>query len=155
MPWHEVDRYYYFALDVRVNFIPLGEFYSLKLRNLYGHSISFTNHISRHEQLITTIAQCTFKPLAEKALQSFDTGSAVNFGAITVSRECITLRKLFFSQEIKWQEINSYDVNASSVTFYLRQGLLPSRTISAGKVANPHVLKFLLDRVMQQVWIRP
>jgi len=62
MPWREVGRYYYFALDVRVNFIPLGEFYSLKLRSLYGQSISFTNHISRHEELVTTIAQCTFKP---------------------------------------------------------------------------------------------
>ncbi len=151
LPWQDVDRYYYFALGVRLNFIPLGEFYSLKLRSLHGQSISFTNHIGRHEELVTTIAQCTFKPLAEKALQFFDAGSAVNFEAITVSRAGITLRKLFFSQETEWQQIKSYDVNASSVTFGLREGLLRSRTISSRKVANPPVLKFLLDHVMQRV----
>jgi len=155
MRWLEVDSFYYSAANVRVNFIPLGAFYRLKLRSVHGHSISFSNHISRHEELMTTIVQSTFKPLAEKALQSFDSGSVVNFGAICLGRwEGVTLRKLFFNRIIRWQEINSYDVDAGGITFYLRNKLLSSRTISSGSIANPHVLKFLLDHVMQQVWLR-
>ncbi len=155
MRWLEVDSFYYRTEEVVLKHIPLGEFYRLKLRSIYGHSISFSNHISRHEELMFTIAQSTFKPLAEKALQSFDSGSILNFGAITLGRsEGVTLRKLFFNRIIPWQEINSYDVNESCLTFYLRGKLLPARTISAGRIANPHVLKFLLHRAMQQVWLR-
>ena len=155
MRWLEVDRVYSSVEEVSVKHIPVGQFYSLKLRSVYGHSISFTNHISRHEELILTIAQSTFKPLAEKALQSFDSGSIVTFGAITAGRwEGITVRTIFFNQTIRWHEIDSYDMDAAGITFYLRKKVLRSRTISAGRIANPHVLKFLLDHVMQQVWLR-
>lgn len=150
-PWNEVDGVYYSAIEVQTRFIPLGEFYRLKLRNVYGQVLSLTNHFDRHEELAATISQYTFKHLAERALHSFTSGSAVEFGAVTISQaDGVTLKRRFFQQKIPWQNIERYGISASSITFGLHTGLFTEPTISAGRVANPHVLKFLLDRVAKQ-----
>ena len=149
--WNEVDGVYYSAIEVRTRFIPLGEFYRLNLRNVYGQRLSLTNHFDRHEELATTIAQCTFKRLAESALHSFTSGSTVEFGAVTISlADGVTLKRRFFQQKIPWQNIERYGISGSSITFGLHTGLFTEPTISAGRVANLHVLKFLLDHIAKQ-----
>jgi hypothetical protein len=151
-PWNEIERVYYSTTELRFDFwthglaeIPLGEFYRLKLHNVYGHVLSFTNHFDRYEELSITVAQCTFQGLSEKALHAFNSGSPVEFGAVTISRaDGVTLKRLFFRQSIPWQNILKYQFDDSSITFCLCKGLFKAPAVAARRVANLHVLKFLL-----------
>jgi hypothetical protein len=147
--WNEIELVYYSAIEVRTRFIPLGEFYRLRLHNVFGHGMSLSNHFVRHEELSITILQCTSQRLAEKAVNAFNSGSTVEFGAVALNRaDGITLKRWwFFKQRIPWQNLARYEVGASSVSLYLRKGFFSEPTVSAGRVANVHVLKFLLDRI--------
>jgi hypothetical protein len=155
MRWYEVERFYFGCHEVHAHFIPLGSFYSLKLRNVHGQSLSLSNRIRHAEDFAHLVARFTLKPLLEKALQSFQSGNVISFGAITVAPSVgVTLKKLFFDKTLKWQDIEAYEVNSSCFKFQSRQKLFSSWTILSEKIANPHVLKALLDSVMQNVWAR-
>lgn len=153
--WQEIERFYFGCHQVYAKHIPLGTFYQFKLHSILGPSLSLSNHVRNAEDLALRVARNTAKPLLEKAMQAFESGTVLDFGAIQVSpSEGVTLKKLLFDKKIQWKDITAYDANFSYFKFDLHKKLLSSWTIPSEKIANAHVLKLLLDSVMEQVWLR-
>jgi len=155
MRWHEIERVYFGCHELHAHYFPLGTFYVLKLRSVHGQSLSLSNHIRRAEDLALLISRYTLKPLLEKELQHFQSGQDISFDAIILnSTEGLTLRKLLADKRISWNEIESYTADTSFFEIHLRKRVFSTHRIRAEKIANLHILKVLLDSVMQKVWMR-
>jgi len=155
MRWYEVDRFYFGCHELHAHYVPLGTFYSLKLRSTHGQTLSFSNHIRRPEDFALLISRYTIKPLLEKAQQNLQSGRNLSFGAVILKpAEGLTLIKLLKDKKISWSEIESYTAGVSFLEIHLRQRLFSTHRVRAEKVANLHVLKALLDSVMQKEWTR-
>jgi len=90
----------------------------------------------------------------QRALQRFESGAEIDFGAIKVSRsEGVIIRKWFMEKRIQWQEIAGYDSVDSHFSFH-RFDKRFTWSVSSELIANAHVLRALLDGVMQKVWQR-
>ena len=154
MRWLDLDRMYCGSYEVHAHYIPLGTFHRLKLVSAQGQKVSLGERIRGADDLAKEIAKFTLRPLLQKAMQSFENGQEVDFGAIGVSRsEGVTVRKWYADKKIPWQEIEGYEGNA--VYFKIHQFKKHfAVSASAEKIANAHVLRALLDGVMHQVWQR-
>ena len=154
MRWLEVERIYFSAYEVHAHYIPLGRFYRLKLISTHGQKVSLGERVRGGQELIGEIAKFTLKPMMEKAKLSFDNGQTVEFGAIHVNRsEGMTVKRWYSDKKIAWQEIEGYECNDSSFEIRRFKKLLAVK-VSSEQIANAHVLRALLARVMHHVWQR-
>ena len=152
--WLEVERFYFGSYEVHAHYFPLGTFHRLKIVSTQGRKISFGEHVRRADELAATIGKFTFEPLLQKALQKFNFGSGVDFGAIRMHpAEGLTLVKWYADKKIRWDELQGYDVTSAYLKFH-RFGKTFAWTVSAERVANVPVLRALLDSVMGKVWQR-
>jgi hypothetical protein len=147
--WDEVERTYFGSYKIHAHHIPLGTFYRLKLRSANGQKISLGERIRGADQLAQQIAKFTFDRLLQQASQQFDVGTQIDFGAIRVSRTGgVTLKKWFRNKTMRWDEIAGYETTANHMTFH-RLGSLFSRRVAAERIANMHVLRALLNTVLE------
>ncbi|HET8923225.1 MAG TPA: DUF6585 family protein [Candidatus Acidoferrum sp.] len=152
--WLELDRVYFGSYELHAQHFPLGTFYRLKLITTHGKKVSLGERVRHAEELAERIGRFSFKPLMQKALETFDSGGVVDFGAILVSRsEGVIIVKLLSDTKIRWEEIEGYDILSSHVSFH-RFHKRFARSIASDRVANLLVLRALLDGVMHQVWQR-
>lgn len=152
--WLELDRFYFGSYELHAEHIPLGTFYRLKLISIRGQKVSLGERIRQADELAARIAQFSFEPLMQRALQTFNSGGVVDFGAIRVSRsDGVTIVKLLSDTKIPWQEIEGYDILSSHVSFHRFHKRFASR-VASDRVANLTVLRALLDGVMHHVWQR-
>ena len=152
--WQEVERIYFGSYEIHAHYIPLGTFYRLKLISAHGQKISLGERIRGADQLAQQIAKFTFNRLLQQASQQFNSGAQVDFGAIRVSRaEGLTLKKWYRKKAMRWAEIEGYDTTSYRVTFH-RFGSRFAWNVASERVANIHVLRALLNGVMDQVWRR-
>ena len=152
--WLELDRVYFGSYEVHAHYFPLGTFYRLKLISTHGQKVSLGERGRHADELAERIGKFSFEPLMQKALQTFNSGAVVDFGAILVSRsEGVIIVKLLSDTKIPWQEIEGYDFLSSYVSFHRFHKRFQCR-IASERVANLVVLRALLDGVMHHVWQR-
>jgi hypothetical protein len=150
--WLELDRFYFGSYQIDAHYIPLGTFYRLKLISTHGQKVSLGERVRHADELAERIGKFSFEPLMQKALQTFNSGGVVDFGAILVSRtEGVTVAKLLSDAKIPWQEIEGYDILSSHVTLH-RFHKRFACSVGSDRVANLPVLRALLDGVMHHVW---
>lgn len=154
MRWMELERIYFGSYEIHAHHIPLGTFYRLKLISTHGQKVSLGERVRHADELAERIGKFSFEPLMQKALQTFNSGAVVDFGAILVSRaEGVIIVKLLSDTKIPWQEIEGYDFLSSYVSFHRFHKRFKCR-IASERVANLVVLRALLDGVMHHVWQR-
>lgn len=152
MRWQEVESLYFGSYEMHAHYFPLGTFYRLKLTSTHGGKISLGERVRRADELAERIAKFTFERLLQKAVQEFNSGATVDFGAILVSRaEGVTIIKWYADKRIRCDEIAGYDFTSSDLRFH-RFGKRLSVSVAADRVANARVLRALLDTVMERVW---
>lgn len=152
--WLELERFYFGSYEIHAQHIPLGTFYRLKLITTHGQKVSLGERVRHADELAERIAKFSFEPLMQKALQAFNSGGVVDFGAILVSRsDGVTIVKLLSDTKIPWQEIEGYDTLSSHVSFHRFHKRFACR-VASERVANLTVLRALLDGVMYHVWQR-
>jgi hypothetical protein len=152
--WLELDRIYFGSYELNAHHIPLGTFYRLKLITSHGQKVSLGDRVRHADELAERIGKFSFEPLMQKALQTFNSGGVVDFGAVLVSRtEGVVVAKLLSDTKIPWQEIEGYDILSSHVSFH-RFHKRFACSIGSDRVANLPVLRGLLDSVMHHVWQR-
>jgi len=154
MRWLDFDRMYFGSYEIHAHYVPLGTFYGLKLVSSQGQKVSLGERISGGDDLAKEVAKFTLKPLLEKAMQGFENGQEVDFGAISVDRsEGTAVRKWHSDKRVRWGEIEAYE--SSDAHFKIRRFKKHfTVNVSAEKIANTHVLCALLDGVMREVWRR-
>jgi hypothetical protein len=154
MRWLDIDRVYFGSYEVHAHYIPLGKFYRLKLVSTHGQKDSLGERVRHADELAEEIKRLTFPRLMERARQSFEHGQAVDFDAILVSRlEGLTVRHWYSDVKIAWQEIEGYDGNEAYFKIH-RYKKRFAVSVSSDRIANAHVLRAILDGMMQQVWQR-
>jgi hypothetical protein len=154
MRWQEVERLYFGSYEMHAHYFPLGTFYRLKLISSHGEKVSLGERVRRADELAERIGKFTMERLLQKAVQEFNSGATVDFGAILVTRaEGVTLRKWYTDKKIRWDEIAGYDFTSSDLRFH-RFGKRLSVNVAADRVANVRVLRALLDTVMERAWQR-
>jgi hypothetical protein len=154
MPWLDMDRLYFGSYEIHAHYIPLGTFYRLKIVSTHGQKISLGERVRGGDELAEEIARFTLRPMMQRAMQSFENGQELDFGAIGVSRaEGVSVRKWYADKKISWQEIEGYDHTDAYFKFHRFKKYF-AVSVPSGRVANAHVLHALLDGVMHQVWQR-
>jgi hypothetical protein len=154
MRWLDFDRMYSGSYEIHAHYIPLGTFHRLKLVSTQGQKVSLGERIRGGDDLAKEIAKFTLKPLLQRAMQSFENGQEVDFGAIGVSRgEGMTVRKWYADKKIPWQEIEGYESNDAYFKIHRFKKHFAVSVLSE-KISNAHVLRALLDGVMHDVWQR-
>ena len=145
--WLEVERLYYGAHRLSVNFIPLGTFYQLKLLDQNGQKLSLGDRVGRTAQLAEKIAQYTYEPLLRKATDNFNSGAELDFGLIRVSRSAgIKIKRWSGLSTTKWADLAAYKLDAGN--FYLwRTGEKHTSGLPAERIPNAWVLLGLLNAV--------
>ena len=107
--WEDIEQIYFGAAEVHVHGIPLGTFERLKIITNLQKRISFGGNIRNTAVLNAAAAQRTFERMHGKAVQEFNNGSELEFGAIRVSlSHGVTVQKWFFSRTIPWREIAAF-----------------------------------------------
>jgi hypothetical protein len=154
MRWLDLERMYSGSYEIHAHYIPLGTFHRLKLVSTQGQKVSLGERIRDADDLAQQIAKFTLRPLLQKAMQSFENGQEVDFGATGASRgEGVTVRKWYADKKIPWQEIEGYESDAAYFKFH-RFKKHSTVNVSSERIANAHVLRALLGGVMHQVWQR-
>lgn len=147
MLWDEVDRFYYSALKRSINFIPVGTYYSFKLKNAAGRRMAFGNRVERPGQLGSKLIQLTYPGILKKCAAYFDSGSELEFGPVRLSRAGgIRIKKLFRVVRIPWDSVGEYRIEAGTL-YVFRVGQKRTTGISIGRVPNAFVLVGLLDAI--------
>ena len=151
MRWQELACIFFGSYEVWARYVSLGTFHRLRLVTIYGQSFSIGERIERADELAARIEQFTAKPLLQKAMQTFDSGAELDFGAIRLRRaEGLTVKKWFRARKIRWNEIEAYNVNSAYVRFERFKGF--TWKIPSEDIANIRVLDTLLGGIMDQVW---
>ena len=114
--------------------------------------ISFSGNIREAGVLYEAASQKTFERLYRRAVEEFNSGSELRFGAIRIEpSRGITIPKWLFSLRIRWQEIAGFQVNEYLVSFECVNRHFAVR-VPTERVANVRVLHTLLMGVMKHVW---
>jgi hypothetical protein len=144
--WLEVERLYYGAHRVSVEFIPLGTFYQLKLVDLNGQKLSLGDRFGRTAQLAEKISQYTYEPLLRKAISDFNSGEELGFGLVRVSRSGLKIKRWSGLSTINWADLASYKLDAGN--FYIwRAGEKHANGLPTERIPNAWVLVGLLNAV--------
>jgi hypothetical protein len=147
MLWDEVYRFYYSALKRSINFIPVGTYYSFKLRSSNGQWLSFGNRLEKPEQLGSRLIQLTYPTLFQKCASHFDSGVDVEFGPVRLSRSGgIQIKKLFRVVKIPLDSVAEYRIEEGSL-YVFRVGQNGTTSVSIRQIPNVFVLVGLLDSI--------
>jgi hypothetical protein len=154
MQWLDMERIYFGAYEIHAHYIPLGTFYRLKLVSTHGQKVSLGERIRGADDLAREIAKFTIKPMMQRAMQSFENGQEIDFGAIGASRtEGLTVKKWHSDKKIPWEEIEGYEHTDAYFKFHRFKKHF-TVNVSSERIANAHVLHALVDAVMHRVWQR-
>ena len=145
--WVEVERLYYGAHRLSVDFIPLGTFYQLKLLDQNGQKLSLGGRIGRAAHLADKISQYTYEPLLRKASDNFNSGEELDFGLVRVSRSAgLKVKRWSGYTTIKWADLAAYKLDAGN--FYLwRTGEKHANGLPTERIPNAWILLGLLNAV--------
>src|ERR1700730_396407 len=145
--WVEVERLYYGAHRLSVDFIPLGTFYQLKLLDQNGQKLSLGGRIGRADHLADKISQYTYEPLLRKASDNFNSGEELDFGLVRVSRSAgLKVKRWSGYTTIKWADLAAYKLDAGN--FYLwRTGEKHANGLPTERIPNAWILLGLLNAV--------
>lgn len=149
MRWEEVEKFYYSATRQRVNFVPVGTYYTYKLVGAGGMKISFGNRIARASEAGNHLIELTGKPLFERLAAIYNSGAELDFGPIKLQRERgFRLKRLFRWQELPLNQVASYRIEAGQV-YIFKVGQKYSTGFAVSQVPNAFVLHALLDAIYQ------
>ncbi len=114
--------------------------------------ISFGGNIRDTGVLSEAVSRETFERLYRRAVEEFNGGSELNFGAIRVQpSRGITIRKWLSSRRILWREIAGFQVNEYLVSVDRVKNHFADR-VPTDQVANVWVLQALLTSAIKHVW---
>lgn len=150
MRWDDVAQFYYRATKRRVNFIPIGTYYSFKLIDTGGQKISFGSGLARPAALGTKLIEMTRGPLLKRAADSFDAGADVDFGPVRINRQSgMTVKKSWGrSKHIPWNEVHSYAIQQGH--FYIwRVGEKRATGLAIATIPNAFVLLGILNAIFK------
>src|SRR5260370_10644711 len=146
--WLELERFYFGSYEIHGQHIPLGTFYRLKLITTHGQKVSLGERVRHADELAERIAKFSFEPLMQKALQTFNCGGVVDFGAILVSRSVgVTIVKLFSYPKIPCQESEGSVLLYSHASFHRFHKRFACR-LASEPVPNLPILLPLLHSVL-------
>ncbi|HUJ33112.1 MAG TPA: DUF6585 family protein [Candidatus Acidoferrum sp.] len=153
--WDEVDRFYYSAIQQRVNGIPAGTYYTFRLIDRQGTKISLGHTVERPEQFGTKLIQFTQKPLLTRAIGHYNSGVEVSFGPVKVSRtDGITIRTLTLKKKMALNQVASYRIERGKFYIFSR-GEKRSGGTEIRTIPNAFALLGLLDAILKPVPARP
>lgn len=150
MRWEEVEKFYYSATRQRVNFIPVGTYYTYKLVGAGGKKISFGNRIARAGEAGTRLIELTGKPLFQFLADLYNSGAELDFGPIKLQRERGFRMKRHFRrwQELPLNQVASYRIESGNV-YIFKVGQKYSGGFAISQVPNAFVYLALLDAIYQ------
>jgi len=147
MRWDDVDRFYYAATRRRVNFIPVGTYYSFRLIDRERNNISLSNSVERPFEIGTKLAQQTHAPLFKKVAKQFNSGAALDFGPVRLSRaDGIKIKKFFGRKRIALNQVASYRIEKGRL-YVFKVGEKRTTGPSISRIPNVFVLVALLDAI--------
>jgi len=150
--WMEVEQIYFGTYEVNAHMIPLGTFCNFRIVTTQQRKISFGSSIRDAEVLFDAASKKTFDLLYQKAVQEYNSGSEVEFGAVRVSRETgVTIRRWFRTRTIPWRDIAGFQFDGHFVQFDRVSSRFVAK-VDSEHVANTRALHALLTGVMRQVW---
>ena len=150
--WEELEQIYFGSIELHVHWIPLGTFDKFKVVTSQQKKISFPGDIRNAGVLNDAASQRTFERLYRKAVEEFNSGSDLNFGAIRVSPvQGVSIKGLLFSRKIAWRDVAAFQVDNYFMDFERVGKQFPVK-VATERVANTRVLHALLMGVMKHVW---
>jgi len=151
MRWDDVLRFTYSATKQRINFIPVGTYYDMKLESMQGQKIHIGNRATEMNNLSTHIINYTLMPLYNKIVDKFNNGADLDFGAIKLNRTSgFKARGLFRTIEVPLNQLIDYRIEKGQ--FYIFKQGKKYAAISApiGKVPNAFALLELLNSIYKR-----
>ena len=138
--WSEISEITTRANKITFIGYTLQERFSIILCPTNGNSILLDNNISSITELAKEIKQNTFRHLLPIFQHEFNRGNRVNFGAISINREWISLGK----NKIFWHEVLKVYVNSGFMVIKLMDN--KNLKIKITKIPNVDLLFLLLPR---------
>jgi len=151
MRWDDVARFTYRSTRLRINFIPAGTYYHLKLEDTQGRKIDVGNRARGMERLSRQIINHTLPPLLLKVVEQFNSGVDVDFGMIKVNRTAgFKSKSLFGNIEVPFNEVIDYRIEKGQFHLFLQENKHAAISAPIGKVPNAFALLALLDSMYKR-----
>lgn len=145
MRFDDVAAVTHFAVKQSVNLIPVGTYHTFKMVDANGKKIKFGNRYKGMSAVCGELIHLTTAVLYPKLAKKYNAGETLDFGKIKVSRaEGITVKSLFSSRTIPWNQLSSYKIEKGS--FYIFTiGQKRDAGTALSEIPNAFVLQALLD----------
>ena len=138
--WSEISEITTLANKITFIGYILQETFSIILCSTYGNSILLDNNIRSMTELAKEIKLNTFRHLLPIFQHEINRGHRVNFGAISMNKEWISLGK----NKISWHEVSKVYVNSGFMVIKLMDN--NKLKIKISKIPNIDLLFLLLPR---------
>lgn len=149
--WEDVTRFTYAATSERLNFIPMGTYYSLKLEDIHGVKIHITNRVSGLKSLASELIHRTTPPLLQKVTDQFNSGTEVDFGSIKLSKNRGLISEGLFKQiEVPLNENIVYCITKGKFRVFRPGKWIPAISTPIKKVPNVFALMLFLDLMFER-----
>ncbi len=149
--WEDVTRFTYSATRQSVNFIPVGTYYHLKLESAQGQKLTLGNRASGMEKLSTEILRRTLPSLLHRAVEQYNSGAEVDFGAIKLSRAGgFKTKVLFKTVEIPPDQVVDYRIEQGHFYVFRQGKRMAAISAPLMQVPNAFALLALLDSVYRR-----
>lgn len=147
MRWDQVERFYYHAVQVRINLIPTPTHYFFILVDRQAHKLWLTSSSERPQELGAKLIQFTQPHLLRKALDQYSSAGEVSFGPVRVSKaEGVSIKSMLLRKKVPFNQLASYRIEAGK--FYIfRVGEKRSNGLDIALIPNAFALINLLETV--------
>lgn len=148
--WDNVNRLYYKATKMSVNFIPIGTAYWIRITDNHGQRVRFGSGLVKMASLTAKVLELAQGPLLEKIATEFDAGADIEFGPIRVNRQSgVAIKKLWGrTKQIPWCEVHSYRIEEGRIYIW-RKGEKRAAGIPISEVPNVFALLARLDIIFK------
>lgn len=148
--WQQIEQIYYSSFRISGPYhIPLGTYHRLKLVDVHGRTITFSERVARADVLLVWIQQKTRDEMFKKAAYLFNSGAEVDFGAVKLSKtEGVRVRRWYGEKRLRWHEIA--ECKFGDGVKFRGKTMLTGCKAGADRVANLEILQALLSTAVQR-----
>ncbi|HEU5101667.1 MAG TPA: DUF6585 family protein [Roseiflexaceae bacterium] len=142
--WDAIDSIRCQAVHMRVNFIPVGTLHTYTIRTSQGETIKLTNSVGKVAKLGALIQAEAFRHLMPRAIESYNAGSTLQFGKLSVNQAGIGNGK----EIVPWAQIKSVQVSNGFIAIKKDGKWLNWANVAVAQTPNFFVFLALVGRVV-------